>query len=609
MITHDLQQGSQEWHAYRAKHFNASDAPAMMGVSPYKTRSELLKERATGLSKEIDATTQALFDNGHRFEALARSLAESIVGDDLYPVTGSMGELSASFDGLTMDERIAYEHKTLNNDIRGANSVEDLGEHFHVQMEQQLLISGAEKCLFLASQWDNEGELIEEKHFWYFPNEDLRARIVAGWMQFKKDVETYKHVEAIEPPQSAPIPDLPAVTIQVRGELTMCNLDAVTPKFDRFLSDAILVMKTDEEFATAEAQAKKGREVAKQCKLTAKAVVDQMSSIADVTRALEDYAAKFDALALKQEKAVAQQKESRKTAAKLERDKAYAEHINYLNDEIAPLRLVIADADKPNFVEAMKNQRTLASLYNKLDTELARVKIAADSVAAEFRIKHNWYQESSKDYEHLFADLQNLIIKPLDDFKLVITTRIANYKKQEADKAEALRAQIEREEQAKAIAAVEAQRIAELKRQQDEHDASQATLRKELEGKATAERIQQEQVEARTQAVLVAAQSQREAENVPGIQADMLAPSPLVTSIPVAQTQHDDGDQVLINLGTINAHLHGVSVTSEFLASVGFVAKQEKSAKLYRQSDLFAICTEISKHVLAVATKPLKTAA
>ena len=29
MITHNLIQGSQEWHAYRAAHDNASDAPAM----------------------------------------------------------------------------------------------------------------------------------------------------------------------------------------------------------------------------------------------------------------------------------------------------------------------------------------------------------------------------------------------------------------------------------------------------------------------------------------------------------------------------------------------------------------------------------------------------
>ena len=84
MITHDLVQGSPEWLAYRAGHFNASDAPAMMGVSPYKTRAQLLHEMHTGLTAPVDAQTQRIFDDGHRFEALARPLGEKIIGQDLY---------------------------------------------------------------------------------------------------------------------------------------------------------------------------------------------------------------------------------------------------------------------------------------------------------------------------------------------------------------------------------------------------------------------------------------------------------------------------------------------------------------------------------------------
>ncbi len=48
MKTVDLQQGTREWHAHRAQHFNASDAPAMLGVSPYKSRAQLIRELATG---------------------------------------------------------------------------------------------------------------------------------------------------------------------------------------------------------------------------------------------------------------------------------------------------------------------------------------------------------------------------------------------------------------------------------------------------------------------------------------------------------------------------------------------------------------------------------
>ena len=120
MKTIELVQGSPEWHAHRATHFNASDAPAMMGCSKYKTRSQLLHELHTGITPEVDAGQQRRFDDGHRFEKLARPLAAQIIGEDLYPVVGTEGELSASFDGLTMDESIAFEHKSLNDELRAA---------------------------------------------------------------------------------------------------------------------------------------------------------------------------------------------------------------------------------------------------------------------------------------------------------------------------------------------------------------------------------------------------------------------------------------------------------------------------------------------------------
>ena len=65
-------QGTPEWHEFRAQHLNASDAPAMMGESPYKTRDALLREKAVGVVAEVSSETQRRFDAGHRFEALAR---------------------------------------------------------------------------------------------------------------------------------------------------------------------------------------------------------------------------------------------------------------------------------------------------------------------------------------------------------------------------------------------------------------------------------------------------------------------------------------------------------------------------------------------------------
>ena len=56
MKTLNLIQGDANWHAHRATSKNASDAPAMLGCSEYKTRSELLHEAFTGIRPEVAQT-------------------------------------------------------------------------------------------------------------------------------------------------------------------------------------------------------------------------------------------------------------------------------------------------------------------------------------------------------------------------------------------------------------------------------------------------------------------------------------------------------------------------------------------------------------------------
>ena len=157
-----LQQGSQEWHAHRATALNASDSPAMLGISPYKTRASLVQERSTGITPEVTPAQQDIFDRGHAIEALARPLAEAIIGEDLFPVVGKDGKYSASFDGLTLMEDTAWECKTLNNSLRDAISVNGmtdgvcLPEHYRAQMEHQAMVSGCQRILFTAASMGDD---------------------------------------------------------------------------------------------------------------------------------------------------------------------------------------------------------------------------------------------------------------------------------------------------------------------------------------------------------------------------------------------------------------------------------------------------------------------
>jgi len=49
----NVKQGTKEWLNLRMGHFTASEAPAMMGVSKYQKRDELLTMKKTGVSQQL----------------------------------------------------------------------------------------------------------------------------------------------------------------------------------------------------------------------------------------------------------------------------------------------------------------------------------------------------------------------------------------------------------------------------------------------------------------------------------------------------------------------------------------------------------------------------
>src|SRR5690606_36886509 len=120
---HNLVQGSPEWLAFRASvDGSGSEASAMLGISSYKSRDELIREKSPRRRPEVDALTQERFNDGHRLAELPRGIAERFIGEDLYPATYSIEidglVLSASCDGLTIDDECGWEHKSSNAALR-----------------------------------------------------------------------------------------------------------------------------------------------------------------------------------------------------------------------------------------------------------------------------------------------------------------------------------------------------------------------------------------------------------------------------------------------------------------------------------------------------------
>lgn len=430
METHNLTQGSSQWHQFRANHFNASDAPAMMGVSPYKTRGQLMKERATGVVPEVDAATQRRFDDGHRFEALARTVAEEIIGEELYPVVGSFGNLAASFDGLNMLETIVFEHKTLNDEIRKCRDASDLPLHYRIQMEQQLLVSGAEKVLFMASKWAGD-EMLEEKHFFYHPDSDLQEQIIAGWAQFEKDMAEFHPVVKAKPEVVGSAPEaLPALRIELSGAVTASNLAEFKEHALSIFNGIKTELASDEDFASAEKTTKWCKEVEDRLEAAKQHALSQTATIDELFRTIDAIKEEARQKRLMLDKLVKNRKDDIRIEKVEGAKSAFFTHVTALQAEISGIRL---DLEMPDFGGAIKGLKSIDSIDNALDTLLAQSKIEADAKAKDIRAKLAWHKENAAGYELLAPDLQFLISKPIDDFILTINSRIAHFKNDKAD--------------------------------------------------------------------------------------------------------------------------------------------------------------------------------
>ena len=560
MKTHNLVQGSPEWLAYRAQHFNASDAPAMMGCSPYKTRAELLREMHTGVAADVDIATQKRFDNGHRAENLARPLAEEFIGDVLYPVVGSLGRLSASFDGLTLDGAEGFEHKAMNAELRSIIVDTDMGAqlplYHRIQMEQQLLVSGAKRVLFMASSWTAGEELIEERHCWYYPDLALREQIVRGWEQFEHDLRTYVLPEAAAPAPVGRAPEtLPALRIEVTGQVTASNLAEFKETALAAIRSVNRELKTDADFADAEKTVKWCADVEARLKAAKEHALSQTASIDALFKALDDIGTEARAVRLDLDKLVSRRKTEVKDEAVTRARRALDDHIAQLNAEIAPMRLPGLPAD---FGGAIKGLRTVASIEDKLQSLLASAKIEADALARGIRANVATFQQQATGFEFLFVDLGQLVHKAPDDFAAVLQSRIAMHK-----------------------AAEEARKAAEVKRAAEETERKAAAALQTVAAQPAPA-----PAPAFTEAVARTYGLPQTASRVP--------------AAPVPTPKADE--PATLNLGAICSRL-GFTVSAAFLADVLHVqpAKAEKASRLYTETQFATICRQLVSHVGAMA--------
>lgn len=601
-----LTQGGPEWHAHRAEHFNASDAAAMLGISPYMSRDELLKRMATGITPEPTPEQQRIFDRGHAIEAACRPHAETIIGEDLAPIVGVSGKLSASFDGITFGSDVAWECKTLNAALREAipktiGEIPSFGsalpEHYRAQLEQQALVSGCERILFTAASINAEGEIAEGLHCWYTPDPAMRQRIIDGWEQFERDLSAWNPAEA-EPAQAvgkAP-ESLPALRIEVQGQVLASNLAEFKAHALAVFESINTDLQTDQDFADAEKTAKWCKGIEDKLEQAKENALSQTASIEEIFRTADDLKEAARQTRLTLEKAVKAQKEAVKTALVVQAQQDYASHISKLQLDLKGLRLNVA---APNFGDAIKGLKTVASMKERLTAALLEANSAANSAASRM-VNNAKTLDSVPEHAFLFSDRQSLCEKDAETLELIIEQRVAQHKREQEAKLEAERARIRAEEEAKAKAAA-AQAVAEeqerlrkeAKAKEDERAEAEYAAIEAMKSAARdmAEEAKQKAIRENPLGLIITEEVRRshDAANAPTMQAAAVVKDSLTT-------------QASINLTAINARLAPITLTARGIAELGIAGEPAGKSTLYTEAEFIELCSALTRHIREVAT-------
>ncbi len=455
MHTLNVSQGSPDWIAARRGYDCASEAAAAMGYDKNTSRTDLMRMKATGGEKEFsDWVRKNLLEKGHEIEAAARPLVDAMIGD-LYPQVGVLGigslRLLASFDGLTIDDSVVWECKSRNADLIAAIEAGDLPNSHWPQVEQQLLISGAEYALFTVSDGTEVGSI----HFKYTSKTDRREHLLATWVQFNVDRIDYVPAEIVPVPVAAPVKDLPAIVYRLNGLALTSNLDEYKSAALQLVEDSKAELTTDQDFADRDALCKKFRKAEEGIELLQSQVIGEIKDVDKFCRDLAEISGLIRQARLAGEKKVAAEKENRRNEIVAGGKKEFSEYMASLNVRLGKPYMPVVAAD---FALAIRGLKSLDSMKNAVSTALANAKIEANAIADKIHANLTSLRELANGHAFLFSDTSAIVMKENDDLISLIKSRIADHTTAEAKKAEDLRAKIAEEERVKAEAKARADR-------------------------------------------------------------------------------------------------------------------------------------------------------
>lgn len=151
----NLVQGTSEWLSARKHGVGASETPAILGLSPYKTKRDLWFEKSGFDDEDITESKKFLFSKGHDIEEKIRQMYFEKIGIEFTPAFYKKDEIFlASLDGENKNEGVLEAKYTTKDVVKNALKGE-VPVHHRIQVQQQLLVTGYDKAHYICT---NDGK-------------------------------------------------------------------------------------------------------------------------------------------------------------------------------------------------------------------------------------------------------------------------------------------------------------------------------------------------------------------------------------------------------------------------------------------------------------------
>jgi len=186
----NVEQGSQEWHDLRAKHYKtASRTPSVMNASPFMSREQL----AMNLRGEYTPFYSNAMRQGNDLEDMVRLKAESLMGDSFMPMVAVNEGYLASLDGLNFDKDTLIEIKVSEKTFNEIKNCGDIPDHYLIQIHHQMMVIDTVQTGYLVAYNPKTEEIAVSIPITRSEQDYIEMK--AAWEKFDDEKDTLKVLE------------------------------------------------------------------------------------------------------------------------------------------------------------------------------------------------------------------------------------------------------------------------------------------------------------------------------------------------------------------------------------------------------------------------------